>query len=120
MLYHLWSSNNTDAATYVYKTAGGDIRAGHWTRFQGDNVDSVGWESVDSSVFNGNVGADNTVAIRAGTDGSTLELNGTVVLQVPASELRPTSSRMQVCSGLFTHEPVDYAIDYVDLRSWTE
>ena len=120
LLYHHWSSKNTDAATYVYKDERGDIRAGHWTRFQGENVYSVGSDAVSWSVFTDSVGADNTVAIRTGTDGSALELNGTVVLRVPASELRPTSSRMRVCAGLLVDESEDYSIDYFRLISWTE
>ena len=120
LLYHHWSSNNTDAATYVYKDERGDIRAGHWTRFQGENVYSVGSDAVSWSVFTDSVGADNTVAIRTGTDGSVLELNGTVVLRVPASELRPTSSRMRVCAGLLSDESEDYSIDYFRLIAWTE
>lgn len=120
LLYHHWSSNNTDAATFVYKSAGGGIRAGHWTRFKGDNVDSVDSVAVSSSVFNDGVGADNTVAIRTGPDGSALELNGTVVLRVPASDLRPTASEMEVCVGLLSSESEDYSIDYFRLIAWTE
>lgn len=81
---------------------------------------SVGSDAVSWSVFTDAVGADNTVAIRTGTDGSVLELNGTVVLRVPASELRPTSSRMRVCAGLLLDEAEDYSIDYFRLISWTE
>ena len=80
---------------------------------------SMTLESASSLIY-GAVGNRNRVAIHTDEKGTDLELNGNVVLQVPASELRPTWSRMQLCSGLFTHEPEDYAIDYVDLRAWTE
>ena len=120
LLYHRWSSNDTDAATFLFKTSGGEYRAGHWTRFKGENTHYVESEAIPSSVFSGSVGADNTIAIRTGEDGSVLELNGTIMLRVPASELRPTSNQMRVCAGLLRGETERYSIDYYRLIAWTE
>ena len=118
LVYHRAASDSL-AATYVARTTETGITVGHETRLQGEVVYSKTPE-IASDLFYGTVGNRNKVAIHTDEKGTELELNGTVVLQVPASELRPTSSRMQVCAGLFTHEPEDYAIDYVDLRAWTE
>ena len=120
LVYHR-AASNTLTATYVFRTTETGVTVGHETRLRGEVAYSISetLETASSLIYDA-VGNWNRVAIHTDEKGTDLELNGTVVLQVPASKLRPTSSRMQVCSGLFTHEPADYAIDYVDLRSWTE
>ena len=120
LVYHR-AASNTLTTTYVFRTADTGVTVGHETRLRGEVVYSISTTlETASSLIYGAVGNWNQVAIHTDEMGTNLELNGTVVLQVPASKLRPTSSRMQLCSGLFTHESEDYAIDYVDLRAWTE
>lgn len=114
-MYHKWSSDDTDTATYLFGTAEGDVRAGHMSRFKGDITYATGSDVAPSSVFDGNVGAVNTLAIRTGHGGSVLEMNGKVVLQVPFSKLLPRSYEMLVCIGLFSDETENYSIDYYDL-----
>ena len=121
LFYHKWPAfNSNDAATYVYRTEESGIRAGHWTRVQGEQIVTTGSDEVDSAIFDSTIGALNKVAIVAANDGSALRLNGIEVLRVPASELSPRASEMQVCVGFGLRESEDYLIDYINLRAWAE
>lgn len=119
LLYHRGGSS-THSATYVFGSVRTGVGVGHWTLVDGLDVDSVEPVSVPLTMYDGTVGALNDVAIRTDADGTSLELNGTLVLHVPASELRPRSGEMQVCAGLLSDEWEGYGIDYIDLRAWTE
>jgi len=119
LLYHRGGSR-THSATYVFGSVRTGVGVGHWTRVDGLDIGSVEPVSVPLTMYDGTVGALNDVAIQIDADGTSLELNGTLVLHVPASELRPSSGEMQVCAGLLSDEWEDYGIDYIDLRAWTE
>ena len=119
LLYHSWGTNN-DAATYVYGTAARGVRVAHWTRTQGQApmyIDRVG---SDSGAFNTAVGALNKVSIHTDHDGTEMEVNGTLRLRVPATDLRPHAGTMMVCAGFLTDETEAYQIDYAKLRAWTD
>lgn len=116
-LLHYDLGLKTDAATYVYKTTGrgilGDFLVGHRTRVHGTTVDSVDSRPIWRGFGNAQkVGTEHRVGIRVGVDGVQMSLNGRDVLTVPASELRPTSSKVRICAGLVPGEPEDYSIDY--------
>lgn len=118
---HSDQDNVTDAATFVFKEAGGEhVRAAHWTRVEGDTVSWIIAGEVSPFDFNSDVGANNTIAIRIGRDLAALEVNGTVVLRVSASELRPFPGSMAVCVGFLSGESAPYSIEYTGLRGWTE
>ena len=119
LLYHRGGSR-THSAAYVFGSVRTGVGVGHWTRVDGLDIGSVEPVSVPLTMYDGTVGALNDVAIQIDADGTSLELNGTLVLHVPASELRPSSGEMQVCAGLLSDEWEDYGIDYIDLRAWTE
>ncbi len=119
LIYHI-EDRVADTATFVYGFTDVGIRVAHWTQVGGQNVDSVEPIAVASNIFDATAGALNKVAIRVDRDGTELVLNGSLVLDVPASELRPRSGGMQVCVGFLTDEPQDYLIDYIGLRAWTE
>ena len=118
MLYHDVGAD-TDTATYVHRWGSEGFRVGHRTRVEGKTVYTLSLSDLPAP-FEDAVGATNTVSIRTDRDGTVLEFNGSSVLRVPASKLRPRAGRMQICVGLLADEPQDYSIDYVRRRAWTE
>ena len=118
MLYHDVGAD-TDAATYVHRWGAEGFRVGHRTRVEGKTVYTASLSDLPAP-FEDAVGATNTVSIRTDRDGTELAFNGSSVLRVPISELRPRAGKMQVCVGLLADEPQDYTIDYVVKRAWSE
>ena len=120
LFYHWVPDLPADSATFVYVSAGGDMKVDHWTRVDSQVLDSVGPYIVAPGVFDETAGATNEIAIWTDQFGSVLEVNGHVALSVPATELRPTRGRMTICSGLLAEETEDYTIHYSGLNATTE
>lgn len=116
MVYHNQGSK-TEAATYVYKTTGrpvfNNFGVGHRTRVRGTAVDSVGSRPILGFGSAQEFGTEYRIGISVSRDGVKMTMNGReVVLSVPASDLRPASSHVQICPGIVTGESEDYSIDF--------
>lgn len=107
----------TFVASHRSRIANPRVWADHWTRVDHLDVDSI--ERVDiGDVFNSEIGARNNIAIGTTDQGTELKVNGTTVLVVPLSDLRPQPSHPRVCVGLESLSSSRYMIEYSRLTSW--
>ena len=121
LLYHQPDlGGNTVAATFLHRPPGGTVEAWHVTRVGEQVVDEVDPVVVSTLSMDQSVGAINNLAIATDKLGTRLVLNGSEVLVVPRSELRPMRGAIEVCVGIRKVEQQNYGIRYFNLRAWAD
>lgn len=122
LFYHVGSPYKGDAytATLLFGHSEVGVETSHWSALQSGVVYSVPPVPLTAATFDNSAGAFNSVAIRTGRDGTKLEVNGTLVLDVPGHELRPRRGYMAICAGIIRDEPEEYSIEVAGVRAWTD
>ena len=122
MVYHVLSPYEGDAytATLLFGHSETGVEASHWSMLGTRVLHSVPPVPLTAATFNNSSGAFNNVAIRTDRDGTKLEVNGTLVLDVPGHELRPRRGYMAICAGIIRDEPEEYSIEVAGVRAWTD
>ena len=120
-MYHdLRDDEVTFTATILRRRPDSPVNALHVAFVDGQPVGEQHEVVVSPLDFDQSAGSLNALTVTTNDSGTRLEINGSLVLEVPSTDLWQVQGRMQVCAGIMREEQHDYLIDYIDLRAWTE
>ena len=92
----------------------------HRNILRGETRGESTYENFDSSMFDLDPYATNTVEFEVSATGFWLRLNGARLIELPADALTPYPGRIEICTGHFVDETDRYQVRYSNLWAWVE